>query len=114
MPIIDQLVECRPNALHSLDPMAGVDIKEIKNRWGSRMCLIGNVNCALLQTGSDQEVIDSATYAITHGKSNGGYIFSTSNIVFKGMELERYWLMQEVWKKHRDYPVHAINKGIEY
>ncbi len=27
MPILDQLVDCKPHALHSLDPMAGVDIK---------------------------------------------------------------------------------------
>ena len=30
MPILDQLIECRPHALHPLDPMAGVDIKEVK------------------------------------------------------------------------------------
>lgn len=32
MPIIDQLVDCKPHALHSLDPMAGVDIKEVKEK----------------------------------------------------------------------------------
>lgn len=30
MPIIDQLVDTNPHALHSLDPQAGVDIAEIK------------------------------------------------------------------------------------
>jgi len=29
MPIIDQLVEANPHALHSLDPQAGVDIAEV-------------------------------------------------------------------------------------
>jgi hypothetical protein len=27
MPILNQLVECRPHGLHSIDPMADVDIK---------------------------------------------------------------------------------------
>ncbi|MBC7960739.1 MAG: hypothetical protein H7X94_12825, partial [Vallitaleaceae bacterium] len=30
MPILNQLVDCKPHALHSIDPMAGVDIKEVK------------------------------------------------------------------------------------
>ena len=29
MPILDQLVSTRPHALHSIDPMAGVDIREV-------------------------------------------------------------------------------------
>jgi len=103
MPIIDQLVGCNPHALHSLDPMAGVDIKEIKQKWGDKVCLIGNVNCALMQTGTDEEIKENAEYAIINGKPGGGYIFSTSNVAFKGMKLEKYLIIHEVWKKHRDY-----------
>jgi uroporphyrinogen decarboxylase len=53
MPILDQLVEANPHALHSLDPQAGVDIAEVKRRCGDRLCLIGNVNCGLLDSGSE-------------------------------------------------------------
>lgn len=103
MPILDQLAECEPHALHSLDPMARVDIKEVKRLIGDRICLCGNVNCALMQTGTDEEVIASAEYAIEHGKPNGGYIFTTSNVPFHGLPLQRYLLVLDVWKKHRDY-----------
>jgi uroporphyrinogen decarboxylase len=96
MPIIDQLVECHPHALHSLDPQGGVDIAEVKQRYGDRVCLIGNVNCGLLDTGTDAEVIESARYALAHGSPGGGYIFSTSNCVYPGMRLERYELMLKV------------------
>ena len=103
MPILDQLAECEPHGIHSLDPMARVDIKEVKRLIGDRICLIGNVNCALMQTGTDEEVIASAEYAIEHGKPGGGYIFATSNCPFRGLPLERYLLILDVWKKHRDY-----------
>lgn len=103
MPILDQLVECNPHALHSLDPMAGVDIKEVKQLVGDKVCLCGNVHCAALQTGTDQEVTDSATYCLTHAKPGGGYIFATSNIPFKGMPPERYEMILKIWKAHRDY-----------
>lgn len=103
MPILDQLVACEPHALHSLDPMAGVDIKEVKELVGDKVCLAGNVNCALMQTGTEEEVIESAKYCLTHGKPGGGYIFCTSNVPFKGLPVERYKLILDVWKRMRDY-----------
>lgn len=103
MPIIDQLVSAHPHALHSLDPMAGVDIKKVKEMYGDQVALCGNVHCAHLQTGTEQDVIDSCRYCLTYAKPNGGYVFATSNIPFKGMELERYKLVLRVWREMRDY-----------
>ena len=103
MPILDQLVESNPHALHSLDPMAGVDIKEVKQLVGDRVCLCGNVHCAALQTGTDEDVIESARYCLTYGKPGGGYIYCTSNVPFKGMLPERYELVLKIWKEMRDY-----------
>jgi uroporphyrinogen decarboxylase len=103
MPILDQLVSCGPNALHSLDPQAGVDIAEIKRLVGDKVCLAGNVNCGLMQTGTDEEVVENIIYSLTHGKPGGGYIFCTSNVAFKGMPLERYLLMLELRQKYGRY-----------
>jgi uroporphyrinogen decarboxylase len=99
MPILDQLVETEPHALHSIDPQACVDIAEVKRLVGDRVCLIGNVNCGLLDSGTDDEVIENVRYSITHGKPGGGYIFSTSNCIYTGMRLARYELMLDVWRK---------------
>ncbi|MGB9642944.1 MAG: uroporphyrinogen decarboxylase family protein [Candidatus Ratteibacteria bacterium] len=103
MPIIDQLVQADPHALHSLDPQAGIDIKAVKQLYGDKVCLIGNVNCGLLQTGTDQEVIESCLYALKNGMPGYGYIFSTSNCIYTGMALERYKLMLSVWERYGDY-----------
>lgn len=103
MPILDQLVEANPHALHSLDPQAGVDIAEVKRRYGDKLCLIGNVNCGLLDSGSEQDVIESTRYALQQGMPWGGYIFSTSNCVYTGMSLSKYELMLDVWRKEGNY-----------
>ena len=103
MPILNSLVEAGPHALHSIDPMAGVDIREVKRLVGHKVALCGNVHCAALQTGTDEEVIASAEYCLKYGGEGGGYIFATSNIPFKGMPPERYQLILDVWKKHRKY-----------
>jgi len=103
MPILDQLVECNPHALHSLDPQGGVDIAEVKRLYGDRVCLIGNVNCGKLDTGTDEEVVESARYCLRHGMPGGGYIFSTSNCIYTGMRLARYELMLDVWRREGNY-----------
>ena len=103
MPIIDQLIQANPHALHSLDPQGSVDIAVVKKMYGSKVCLIGNVNCGLLQTGTDEEAVGAVRYSLQHGMPGGGYIFSTSNCVYTGMPLTRYDLMLDVWRKEGNY-----------
>ena len=103
MPILDQLVQCRPHALHSLDPQAGVDLAEIKRLHGKELCLIGNINCGLLDTGTDAQVDDAVRYALRHGMPGGGYIFSTSNCIYTGMRLSRYHRMLDLWRREGNY-----------
>ncbi|GAG14343.1 unnamed protein product, partial [marine sediment metagenome] len=103
MPILDRLVAAGPHALHSLDPQGGVDIAEVKRRVGKKVCLIGNVSCGLLDTGTDAECVESVRYALGHGMPGGGYVFSTSNCIYTGMDLKRYELMLDVWRREGNY-----------
>jgi uroporphyrinogen decarboxylase len=97
MPILNQLVDSGIHALHSLDPMAGVDIAEVKRLYGDRICLFGNVNCATVQAGTAEGIEASARYCLEHGGvASGGYVFTTSNCIFKGVPLENYLTMLRV------------------
>ncbi len=103
MPVLDQIIDSGIDALHSIDPMAGMDIKAIKQRYGKRIALCGNVHCAHLQTGTPEQVRRSAQYCLQWAKPGGGYIFSTSNCVFRGMPLDSYDLIHDLWRQHRNY-----------
>jgi len=103
MPILDSLVSANPHALHSIDPQGGVDIAEVKRLVGDKVCLIGNVNCAMLQSGTEEEVAASVRYALRHGMPGGGYVFGTSNCVYTGMDLNRYELMLDLWRREGNY-----------
>lgn len=103
MPILDSLISAGPDALHSLDPQGGVDIAEVKRLVGDKVCLIGNVNCGLMDTGSDEEIIESARYSLKHGMGGGGYIFSTSNCVYTGLDPSKYELVLDVWREYGNY-----------
>jgi uroporphyrinogen decarboxylase len=100
MPVLDQILETAPHALQSIDPMAGMDIAEVKRRTFGKMALMGNVQCDRLQTGPDEAIVRSAEYCLTHGAPGGGYIFSSSNTIFKGVPLRNYERMLEVLQRH--------------
>ena len=111
MPILDALVSTHPHALHSLDPQGSVDLAEVKRRVGDQVCLIGNVSCALLQTGSDAEVEDDVRRALRDGMPGGGYVFATSNCIYTGMALRRYEQMLDIWRREGVYPLNSRVAG---
>lgn len=97
MPILDMIVDCKPDAVHSLDPQGGVALKEVKKLYGDKVCLIGNVNCGKMQTGTEEELVEDTRRALREGMPGYGYIFSTSNCAYTGLGLKRYELMQRIW-----------------
>lgn len=104
MPILKQMADCGPDAFHSLDPQGGVTIPEVRKVIGDNICLIGNVHCGLLQTGTEEECTADVLRSLREGMERGyGYIFSTSNVAYTGLPLARYELMNNLWRKHGSY-----------
>ena len=60
---------------------------------------MGNVQCNLLQDGPKEAIRESALYCLERGSPGGGYIFSTSNCIYTGMDLNRYNLMLDIWRR---------------
>ncbi|MBS6195124.1 MAG: hypothetical protein KH828_06055 [Clostridiales bacterium] len=105
MPILKQIADCKPDAIHSLDPQGGVNLREARKIVGDNIALVGNVNCGLLQTGTDEECDADVMRSLKEGMADGkGYIFSTSNCAYTGLNLERYERMWKIWKKYGVYP----------
>lgn len=104
MPILDQIAEAEPHGLHSIDSQAKqMDMARVKALVGDRLCLLGGVQCSLLQTGTEEQVIENCKYVLRHGMPGGGYIYATTNVAFKGLPLERYLLMLEMRERYGWY-----------
>jgi len=99
MPVLEDIISTGADALQSIDPMAGMDIAEVKRICRGRMTLMGNVQCSLLQDGPNSAIRESALYCLENASPGSGYIFSTSNTIFPGMPLENYDYMLDVYKE---------------
>ena len=79
-PVLDEIVACGFEGLHSLQPSAGMDIAEIKRRYGNVLALIGNIDLDYVMTmAPPSEVEDVVKKTIDAAAPGGGFILSTCN-----------------------------------
>jgi uroporphyrinogen decarboxylase len=104
-PLVGNYIATGADLLQSLDPMAGVDIGEVRKLSRGRMALMGNVPCNLLQDTDEAAIAKAARYCLDAcDDGQGGHVFSTSNTVFPGMPLASYRAMlaaRDAWAANR-------------
>lgn len=78
--VMDKLVECGFDGIQSLQPSAGMDIKEIKEKYGDKLCLWGNIDLDYVMCfGTEDEVRKDVRRTIEIASPGGGFILSTCN-----------------------------------
>jgi len=104
--IIEDLVGCGIDALDPLEPIAGMDIGEVKARYGERIALCGNVDCGeLLSRGTPQEVVEAVKETIAKGSPGGGHILASSNSIHPAVRPENYRAMLVAARDFGRYPL---------
>jgi uroporphyrinogen decarboxylase len=106
MPLIDMIIDSGIDCLDPIDPVAGMDLSLIKEKYGQRVAIKGNVDCSQTLTfGSTEETIEEAKKCIKIGAPGGGYIFSSSNSIHSSVKPDNYKAMLETLKKYGSYPI---------
>jgi uroporphyrinogen decarboxylase len=105
-PIIDMIIDSGIDCLDPIDPIAGMDIAEVKAKYGDRVAVKGNVDCAQTLTfGTEEEVIEETKEAMRKGMPGGGFILSSGNSIHSSVRPENYRAMLRTWEQYRDYPM---------
>jgi uroporphyrinogen decarboxylase len=105
-PILDMIVETGVDGINPIEPAAGMDIGEVKARYGDRVAVIGNIDCgALLSWGTQEEVRESVRRCIAVAAPGGGHILSSSNSIHSSVRPENYLAMVEAGKEYGVYPL---------
>jgi len=103
-PIIDMIVDSGIDCLDPIDPQAGMDIAEVKAKYGARIALKGNVDCAHLMTfGTPEETAEATRVALAQGMPGGGFICSSSNSIHSGVKPENYVAMMRTIREEGVY-----------
>jgi len=105
-PILDMVVDSGIDCLDPIDPVGGMDIAEVKAKYGDRIAIKGNVNCAaVLVFGSVGEVIAETKEVIRRAAPGGGFILSSSNTIHSSVKPENYLAMLHALRMYGRYPI---------
>lgn len=116
--ILDMIVDTGIDALHPIEPMAGMDIAEVKGRYGDKIALVGNVDCSmLLPIGTKEEVTEAVKETIAKASPGGGHILSSSNSIHPAVSAGNFRTMIESTREFGRYPIDpklAAYKNMNY
>jgi uroporphyrinogen decarboxylase len=85
VPLLPMAVEAGFVGVHGLEPRAGVDLGQVKQAFGKELVLVGNVDVSILCNDSLDAVRGEVDRALRQGAAGGGYMVSTCNSIFNGM-----------------------------
>ena len=80
------------NALHPIEPES-MDIYELRERIGKRLCLLGNIRVHTLAAGTQEVVRDLVKDRVTRLGHEGAYCVGSSNSVPNYVPLQNYEAM---------------------
>ena len=105
-PIMDMIADSGIDALNPIQPDAGMDLGEVKARYGHRLCLVGNIDCGYtLSEAPVSQVVREVREAIRAAGPGGGYIMSSSNSLHSSVRPANYLAMVEATKRYGRYPL---------
>jgi len=87
-PLLPMAIEAGFVGFHGVDPMAGMNLSEIKQKFGRDLVLIGNVDARVLFSPDLEPVRREVDRCIDQGAPSGGYMIASCNSIYEGMNLD--------------------------
>lgn len=101
--VITDFIELGADALHPLEPCGGTqDIYEIKEQYGDKIALWGNIDVAgVLVNGTPEEVRADVEKHMDSLAVNGGYVVSSSHDCHKDIPLENFFALRDAVHEYK-------------
>ena len=103
-PILDDIVATGINQLHPIEPGA-MDLKDIKQKLGKKICIMGNVDCRqVLPYGTEEDVRADVRRCVDAAAEGGGFVLASSNSIHGNVNVDNVYTMVDEARKYGKYP----------
>jgi hypothetical protein len=103
-PYFPGLIGAGFNGIQSLEPAAGMDLKHLKEVYGEKVSLIGNLDCSrLLPFGTMEEVAAATRQCLDDAMAGGGYICGPTTDIIDSCKPENIKTMVDTVHKYGVY-----------
>lgn len=106
LPFADDLIEVGVIGLHP-NERGAVDIREVKRKYGNRICILGNVDLNLLGMGGPDAVDHEVRDLIRDLGPGGGYIMTSGNSLAGYLLPENVLTLSRAVQRYGEYPITA-------
>jgi uroporphyrinogen decarboxylase len=104
--VLDDLVSTGIDGYHPVERGASMDLAVVKERYGKRLCPIGNINNkTTMVTGTPRDVEREALECLKTAAPGGGYILATDHSLHDDIPTENILAYIEAAKKYGKYPL---------
>lgn len=98
---IEDLIKLGLNGIHPFQRTAGWDIGEVKEKYGKRICIIGNIDSTrTLPYCTPEEVEKEVKETIDVAAKDGGYVLASDHSLHDGIPMINIWAMINAGKKY--------------
>lgn len=98
--VLDDIAAAGFDGLQCIEALAGMDIGTVKQQYGDKLCLWGNLDPAeLIEPRSLSQLEQTVEYIVSSAGGNSGLIFGTSSGLFENMNLENVKAVYEMAKR---------------
>ena len=102
--IFEDLIECGLQVIQPLEAKSGLDVRRLREKYGSRLTFWGNIDVINMSNGTDAEIEEEIRTKITpFVEGDGGYIYHSDHSVPPEVSLERFKLVIELVRKYGTY-----------
>ena len=102
--LLSSMAEWGFDAVHPLEPTAGMNLAEVKRSVGDRVCIVGNIDVSyVLVRGSREEVEEAVRSAIRDAGQGGGFILAPDHSL-PNISVDRLRWMVEAAHRYGTYP----------
>ena len=102
-PFMEDLIEIGFDGNNPMQPQC-MDIGEVKEKFGDRICLVGNIDCRdLLCFGSEDDVARVVKETIAIAAPQGGYMLSSSNSIHPNVRPQNFMAMVRAAQRFGSY-----------
>jgi uroporphyrinogen decarboxylase len=100
------------DGLHPWEPTAGWKLSEVKDTWGDKLAILGNIDCNTLTYGPPARIQREVLQAIRDAGPGGGYIMASGNSIHYGIRPEHFQVMCDTCHKYGTYPLQLPDKNM--
>ncbi len=104
-PLLGRLIDLGVDIFHCLEPLPGVDLAAIKQKYGNRLCFWGAIDIKQALQGDEAAVEAEVRQRISQLAPGGGYVLAPANHLQPDVPAQNVLALFRAGRKFGKYPI---------